>query len=167
MADEVKTNDKKTLGVVIAVIVCLLLVLASGVFVYLKPQLFSGKSSVTPTPAPVSSDSEVRNLDLQLSGKDDAKLSGKVSLNNVDGKAKVVIELTNAAKDSKQSAALYQGTCDTYTDLVFELQPLSDGKSETLLTVSTQNVLDRSPLVVVVTKSLVDMTPSACVALNK
>jgi CHRD domain len=59
--------------------------------------------------------------------------SGKATLTSVDGKTKVVIDLTGAPEGVAQPAHIHQGTCENLGGPKYPLEAVKNGNSETTI----------------------------------
>lgn len=90
--------------------------------------------------------------------------SGAAVLENVDGKLKVTLTLSNTPAGVSQPAFMYAGSCSALGDAKFTLTNVVGGTSETILdTVTIEQVLNNLPLAIGVQKSEKDAKKSvAC-----
>ncbi len=70
---------------------------------------------------------------VELKALNDSRESGKATLTAVDGKTKVVIDLTGAPEGVAQPAHVHQGTCENLGGPKYPLEAVKNGKSETTI----------------------------------
>ncbi len=97
-----------------------------------------------------------------------SKQSGKLSIKEVNGKVVVNILLDEFPKGVAQSAHFHNGNCDLMKDVRYRLNPVYNGKSETILDMSMADLFGKYPMAVNVHKSpsITDVSVS-CVNLPK
>ena len=88
-----------------------------------------------------------------LNAQNASGISGTVTVNDVDGKAKVVLSLTGASAEANQPAHIHVGSCAEIGTVKYPLTSVLGGVSETMLDVSTETLLGSLPLAINVHKS--------------
>ncbi len=83
--------------------------------------------------------------------------TGTATLSDVEGKAKVVINLAGAPLGLPQPAHIHVGSCPNPGAVKYPLSNVIDGKSETMLSISIDQLLKELPLAVNVHKSAADL----------
>ena len=84
--------------------------------------------------------------------------SGNAVLSEVDGKAKVVLDLMGGPKDIMQPAHIHSGPCSDIGAVRYPLVFPVNGKSETMLEVSLGELRATAPLAINVHKSKEEIT---------
>jgi hypothetical protein len=72
-------------------------------------------------------------VELTLNAQNNSKQNGKVTLLDQDGQTKVVIEVAPGPKGVQQPAHIHAGDCSSLGAVKYNLNPVVDGKSETIL----------------------------------
>lgn len=118
------------------------------------------KKKETPTPAPTKK-TEVKEttmkvvLDSDVASKSTQK--GTATLTEVNGKVRVTLALTGGDYSSPQPAHIHAGSCPKPDKVVYPLQDVVDGKSDTTLDVSMADLKKQEPLAINVHKSKTDI----------
>jgi hypothetical protein len=120
-----------------------------GVFMLL---LTFSSSKVTGEEAAASEAVTVEFKALNNSGE-----SGKATLTAMDGKTKVVIDLTGAPEGVAQPAHIHQGTCENLGSPKYPLEAVNNGKSETTIDAKLSD-LTAGDFAINVHKSEMDMS---------
>ena len=68
---------------------------------------------------------------IELKALNNSGESGKATLTAMDGKTKVVVDLTGAPEGVAQPAHIHQGTCENLGSPKYPLKAVKNGKSET------------------------------------
>ena len=79
--------------------------------------------------------------------------TGKATLSDINGKTKVVVEVSGEATDVSQPSHIHMGTVSTPGSILYPLNPVVSGKAETVLDVSLETIDTKLPLVVMIHKS--------------
>lgn len=105
-------------------------------------------------PPPVPLPPPVSVLSLAVADRHNYGQTGAVHFTNVEEGLEVALDLTGAPEEILQPASIRKGLCYREGELLYELNPLADGKSKTVLAdVSLDQLLSLAPWVVVVAKS--------------
>lgn len=92
-------------------------------------------------------------LEIALSAQNNSGESGTAKIEDFDGKAKVTLNLTGAPSGVTQPAHIHTGSCANLGGVKYPLNFPVNGKSETTLDISLDELLDGLPLAVNVHKS--------------
>jgi len=95
----------------------------------------------------------ILGLSVPLFPQSDSGQLGGVDLFELGGKVEVMIQLENVPAGVLQPAHLHLGSCDVLGKIVFSLNPVVDGSSQTILNVSGEEFQSQLPLAVNVHKS--------------
>lgn len=92
---------------------------------------------------------------------------GTVTLSDVNGKASVVIAVTAGPTGVEQPAHIHNGSCVTLGGIVYGLNNVVDGKSETTLDVPLAEIFNSLPLAVNIHKSREEVSVyTACIEIG-
>ena len=118
-----------------------------------------GKPLAQPQPAkePIRR-SLVRVAQWQLRALGDATEQGSAILSQANGKAVVTINLSGTPAGVKQPAHLHIGTCPGLGPILYNLDPVVDGFSETVLQEPVEKLKSQLPLVINIHKSEAEST---------
>lgn len=108
--------------------------------------LFSGGSDV---PEVV-----IKSFKANLSPISESNISGTATVTDMEGKAKVVINLVGASEGSELPVHFHLGTCAELGEVKFPLNPIQNGISETILEISTEELNSNLPLALNVHESV-------------
>ena len=89
---------------------------------------------------------------MDLKASKSSSPSGKASIIENQDKVNVMIFLANPSTASL-SAQLYLGTCSQLGKISNKLNPLSGGRSDTIIETSFDNLISQAPVAVVVTRN--------------
>ena len=132
-----------------------ILLVGAGVYYFVATQRLE---PAPPPPTPSASgtgDTQQRGREVPVNLRTQNKSgeTGVMSLVDVNGKVEVSIVMTNAPTDAPQPAHIHAGSCPTPGAVKYPLTSVVNGKSETVLDVSLDELLLGLPLVVNVHKS--------------
>ena len=116
---------------------------------------------------PPSSDNNAgnsaKNQKIDLAAQNNSKESGSAEISAEDGKTKVVLNLSGAPSNIAQPAHIHIGTCANIGAIRYPLSFPINGKSETILDISYDQLLNQGPLAINVHKSAAEInTNYAC-----
>ena len=120
-------------------------------FMMLQGQKPKVTPRVTETPSPTPAMSE--GVTINLKEQNESSESGTASLVEKDGKVMVTLNLTGAAEGVVQPAHIHMGSCPNVGEVKYPLTSPVDGKSETTLEVSLDQLKGDTPLAINVHKS--------------
>ena len=99
---------------------------------------------------------ETKSITVTMKEQNGSRQIGTATLVDVDGKAKVTVKVTAGMKDIPQPAHIHIGTCPTPGAVAYPLSSVVNGMSETMLSISTTELMSKLPLAVNVHKSADD-----------
>ncbi len=99
-------------------------------------------------------DPEPVSMKVVLSAVNNSGEAGEATITEVDGQIKVVVNLTGALAEIPQPAHLHKGTCVAPGEAIYNLSSVVNGESETIIPISKQVIIDRSPLSINVHESV-------------
>jgi hypothetical protein len=118
-----------------AILVIVLIIAAGVAFTLMRDD--TNPPSTNNTTSPNNNTNQMMGpVEVVLSEQNASKQTGRVTLTEVDGKSKVVIEITPGPKGVAQPAHIHSGTCAELGSVKYPLTDVVDGKSETTLTPS-------------------------------
>ncbi|MBI2591005.1 MAG: CHRD domain-containing protein [Candidatus Blackburnbacteria bacterium] len=97
---------------------------------------------------------EKKEVTVMLASENNSSETGTAFLKEADGKVVVTLAVENSPKGVTQPAHIHTGTCPNPGEVKYPLNSLVDGKSETTLNVSVNDLLSQMPLAVNVHKSV-------------
>lgn len=92
-------------------------------------------------------------MTIQLSGENNSKETGTATLTEMNGKVKVSLSVTNPPRATAQPAHIHLGKCPNPGAIKYPLTSVVNGKSETILDVTFDQLKSLSPLAVNVHQS--------------
>ena len=117
-------------------------------------------ASMYPTTSPSAMTEEVKTgetmtekMTVILTAQNDSDETGTATLEEVDGKTVVTINVENEPEDANQPAHIHTGACPTPGAVVYPLTNVQNGTSTTTLDVSLAGLRDQLPLAVNIHKS--------------
>ena len=134
--------------------------LAAALIVAIGGYLFlSGRAAPAPPLAKIAT--------VALDAQNESGEAGTATLREVDGKVVVTLDLTGAPKGVAQPAYIHTDSCPNLGTVTYPLTSPVDGKSETTLEVSFDELMRKLPLAVNVYKSVAQSkTYVACGDIN-
>ena len=96
--------------------------------------------------------------EVRLRALGDSREEGSATLSEAEGKAVVTIKLSGAPSGVKQPAHLHIGTCPGLGPILYNLNPLVDGLSQTVLQEPAEKLKSQFPLVINIHKSEAEST---------
>ena len=79
--------------------------------------------------------------------------TGKATLSDMNGETKVSVKISGGIASVPQPSHIHMGSCSTPGAIVYQLNPVVDGKAETILDVSLETLGNKLPLLIMVHKS--------------
>lgn len=79
-----------------------------------------------------------------LTAQNDSGQNGSAMLTEEDGKTRVILTLSDQPENTSQPAHIHLGICPTPGAVLYPLNPVVDGRSETVLNTSLANLLNTS-----------------------
>ena len=95
----------------------------------------------------------IEKMMVALTAQNDSDETGTVTLEEVDGKTVVTINVENEPEDANQPAHIHTGACPAPGAVVYPLSNVQNGTSTTTLDVSLAGLRDQLPLAVNIHKS--------------
>jgi len=92
-------------------------------------------------------------MTVTLSAQNGSKENGTATLTEVNGKTTVTVDITGAPKGVAQPAHIHVGKCPAPGAVKYPLTNVTDGKSETTLNVTLDDLKSQAPLALNVHKS--------------
>ena len=123
-----------------------LIIIAALILVFYR--IFSNQPAEPAAPTPII---------VPLAAMSDSGESGEAIFEEVDGQVRVMVELVGAPRDVSQPAHLHKGSCGAPGEQIYTLSSVSNGASETILTVSLAAIADNLPLALNVHKSAAEI----------
>ena len=152
--------QNKGIAPIVAIIILLLALGGGGAYYAAKKQkermLPPGKEEVKVDKDKMSKDDTMKKGEITVSmdAQNNTKQSGRATLTDMDGKkTKVVIEVGSGSAGVAQPAHIHMGSCPNPGAVLYPLQNVVNGRSETMLEVSLASLKDKLPLAVNVHKS--------------
>jgi len=150
-------NSNRGFAPIIIVIIALLVVGGAGASIYSK-----NKSKKAAEKAKIALEEEKKKTDnammaktfqFDLAEQNKSGLTGKVVVNEENGKAKVIVNITGKSSGVPMPAHIHLSSCATIGAVKYPLMSVENGASQTTLTVSLSELLSSLPLSVNVHKS--------------
>lgn len=116
-----------------------------------NPQANTAAPMQVQQPSPPST--ATRTIVVPLSAQNNSGESGTATLTEIDGKTNVTLVLNGAPSGVTQPAHIHTGTCATIGGVVYPLTFPLNGRSDTTLGVTIDNLLSQLPLAINVHKS--------------
>lgn len=95
-------------------------------------------------------------LIIPLAMQNDSGETGRVTMSEVNGQVKVMVNLTSASVDQSQPAHIHRGSCATLGEVVYTLSQVVNGSSETTITAAFEALKSNLPLTINVHKSVAE-----------
>lgn len=134
-----KTTSADTTLMILAAVAALLV----GTF---SVFLYKNKSAMIATPAP-------RMMTVALSAQNNSYEDGTATLTEKDGKLVVTVDVANAPKGVSQPAHIHVGECPNPGAVKYPLTSVVDGKSETTIDTTLDQLKDMGKLAINLHKS--------------
>jgi uncharacterized cupredoxin-like copper-binding protein len=96
---------------------------------------------------------QTKELVVELSALNNSGQSGKAIFSEDGGKTKVIIDITSGAEGVSQPIHIHKGSCAELGSVLYPLSSVVDGRSETVLDLSLEDIKSQLPLAVNVHKS--------------
>ncbi len=97
------------------------------------------------------------NQDFNLDEQNESGQTGRVVLIDQDGKTRVTISLDNEPDQASQPAHIHTGQCPNPGAVKYPLNPVVDGRSDTILDVNYSTLTTQTPLAINVHKSATEI----------
>ncbi len=98
----------------------------------------------------------MKSITVTMKEQSGSKQIGIATISDVDGKAKVTVRVATGMQGIPQPAHIHVGACPTPGAVVHPLNAVVNGVSETMLAISTTELMNKLPLVINVHKSADD-----------
>lgn len=142
MVDWLKQGKKRKVIAVIAGV--LILIVTVIIFFGIKNK----SGNLTQPPEKIG-----RSISFGMAAVNNSGETGTATLAEVNGKVRVTLELSGAPGETEQPAHIYFGSCSKLGPVVYPLNALANGQSETLLETSLDQLMGRLPIAINVRKS--------------
>lgn len=109
-------------------------------------------ATTSPTPTP-----GLQGFTMDLASLTEASQSGMVVITETDGKLKIAIDMVSGPKDVPQPAHIHIGKCPGIGEIKYPLENVVNGKSETMLEATLDQLFSELPLAINVHKSEKDL----------
>lgn len=118
----------------------------------------------TSTSTGTSTDQNIgpREVTIMMSSQNESGEVGAARINEVDGRAKITLQLTGGPSNISQPTHIHDGTCQVLGTIKYPLTTVRNGSSETILPISFPDLVSRLPLAISVHKSLSDDSTVSC-----
>lgn len=121
-----------------------------GAYYFIK-QGSAPEAQMSPTPTPMASPTPSPSrqsmvMTIQLAAQNKSGEQGTAMLEEVNGKVKVTINLSGEPKGVSQPAHIHVGACPNPGTVKYPLSNVVNGKSETMLTISVDEIMQGLPL---------------------
>lgn len=142
-------------SLLIGLLVIALAVVAFFAVIVNRPQ---PTPSTSASPAPLTTQSPqpssgLQSLTVDLDEQNESSQSGVAVLEEVDGQLVVMLSVSNAPKGVTQPAHIHAGSCPDVGAVVFPLESLVNGESETTLDTTLAALEAQAPLAINVHQS--------------
>ena len=152
----------KNFWIIIAVLA--IVVVGGGFFLINSKQ--TQAPTTTPTPV-LPSPTSVKEEEFLFSEQNNSGVSGSGRLVEDNGKVIFTLNLIGGSKTTPHPAHVHEGTCEKLGEVKFPLTDVVDGKSETIVDTTADELVKSRPLAVNIHKSKAQInTYVACVDLN-
>ncbi|MDO8452706.1 MAG: hypothetical protein Q7S79_03050 [bacterium] len=143
----------------VLVLLALAILMVGGFVLYAKKSQNKPAESITnpqqvqetTTPSALPMEADAKNI--LLSTQNESGETGVVSLVEKEGKVLVVINVMGTPEDVPQPAHIHSGACPVPGEVVHPLTNVLNGKSETTIETTMDELLKKMPLVVNIHKS--------------
>lgn len=113
--------------------------------------------SLSPTETAMEK-AEPMKVVMNADAKSGSNQKGTATLTEIDGKVKVALTLTGYESAVAQPAHIHAGTCTAPGKIVYPLNDVVDGKSETTVNTTLTDLKKQLPLIINVHKSASELT---------
>lgn len=140
-------STKILLGAVVIIVVL------SAIFLYISGTKKLQIQKPIPTETPSPTQVVVKQKEIVLVEQNKSGQSGTVTLREENGKTTVLINISESQTKTAEPAHIHIGSCDKLGIIKYPLEDIVDGKSETVLEKTIDELLNELPLAVNVHKS--------------
>lgn len=95
-----------------------------------------------------------KEITIIMSDQNDSRQAGIAEITEVEGRAKVILQLAGGPNNISQPAHIHDGTCQILGAVKYPLTTARNGVSETILPVSFDDLISKLPLAINIHKSL-------------
>lgn len=136
----------------------IVILVVAGIILYNRTRTSPSVSQPLPLPtSKLTPTEEISPIPLKLpiilNQENQSGESGQATLEEVDGKVRVNLNLTGALSDVPQPSHIHLGSCAQLGDVKYPLTSVLNGQASTTLDVSLPQLLDQLPLAINVHKS--------------
>lgn len=145
------TNRNLIIGVVLLIVLGVIGFMIAGSREGQNPLVIPSPGQVQPqsTSLPVDSQTSLMTLNEQ----NNSAQSGIAKLNEEDGKVKATIDISGFPENVLQPAHIHAGTCASLGAIIYALNDVENGKSETVIDTTIDRLKSQQPLSINVHKS--------------
>lgn len=113
---------------------------------------------------PVSNQaSRFQEINISISEENMSKENGMATIKQEEDKTYITLRINNFPEEIIQPSYIYSGSCNSLGQIVYQLESMSNSKSETILDVSFNEIKKQFPLSIVIHKAPTEMgTIAAC-----
>lgn len=132
-------------------------------FLYFGTKKLEINSSLKNNPKESLEVEKLKEVNVALSEENASGETGKVNIKDIDGKVRLSLEMRGYPEDTLQLARIISGKCSSPSQIKYELVTINNGRSETTLDVSWEELKSELPLSIVVYKAPTEMgSTSSC-----
>lgn len=131
-------------------VICGFLLLKGGLQNY-------GDSKITPTQVSTKKSSQsagISKITINLLEQNSSAESGTATISDQDGKVIIILEVNGSPTGVEQPAHIHVGKCPAPGVVKYPLSPVLNGRSETTLNVTLEQILEELPLALNIHKSV-------------
>lgn len=128
-------------------------------FVIQNPQnFFPNQNPQLPTATPQNKDeiydiASPKEITVFLNEQSNSNESGTATLTEVDDQTLVTLTLTGALQGVSQPAHIHEGSCPNVGEIIYPLSQIVNGRSETMIEATLEQILNQLPLAINVHRS--------------
>lgn len=105
---------------------------------------------------------EPKEITIMMSDQNGSGQMGTAKITEIDGRAKLTLQLVGGPNNISQPAHVHDGTCQVLGTIKYPLTTMRNGGSETILPIPFADLMDQLPLAVDVHKSLSEDADMSC-----
>jgi|SRR3989344_8616009 len=118
----------------------------------------------TGTSTATSTDQNIgpKEITIMMSDQNGSSQMGTAKITEIDGRAKVTLQLAGGPNNISQPAHIHDGTCQIPGNIKYPLTTMRNGSSETILPISLAGLISQLPLAADIHKSLSEDVGMSC-----